>query len=116
MTILRAFAIILGSAGGFGLAGTAIGVLLATATPDYYPTVYGAGRRGLTVDPLQMGIALGLSQGAVCGLIVGMVVVLAVAVASRRQPAATQDPGQLPGSFWGSDEKRTSTAVQKPQR
>jgi hypothetical protein len=114
MTVLRAFAIILGSAAAFALAGVAIGVLLATATPDYYPTVFGASRRGLSIDPLQMGIALGLTQGAVCGLIVGMVVVLAVALASRRQQAPALGAGPLATSFWSGEEKRGSTAVQKP--
>jgi hypothetical protein len=90
MTVLRAFAIVLGAGGlGAGL-GALIGYALAVLTPGYYATVFpnAAARPGF--NPVHVGVGLGLSQGLIVGLVIGCVVVLAVAIASRfRLPAVT---------------------------
>jgi hypothetical protein len=78
MTINRAFAIVILSTIGFGVAGTAIGCLLAVVAPDYYRGVFGA-RNSPDFNPVAMGFGLGLTQGVFAGLFVGSVVVLAVA-------------------------------------
>lgn len=78
MGILRAFATIIASAIGFGLAGGLVGYLLGVVAPGYYRAVFRNGGEAY-FDPPSVGLGLGVTQGLTVGLIVGALVVLAVA-------------------------------------
>ena len=94
MTILRGFAIIIGSAIFFAVAGGAIGYLLAITIPQYYRDVFRAGQNP-DFDPVAVGLGLGITQGAIAGLLVGAIVVIAVTWYNVRKLAA---PEPLPGN------------------
>lgn len=77
MGMIRAFAVILGSAFVIGLAGALIGYALGKTNPNYYRSVFDGGDSP-NFDPVQVGLGLGLTQGLTVGFIIGAVVVIAV--------------------------------------
>src|SRR2546421_843035 len=86
MTVLRAFTIVILSALGFGLAGSAIGYTLGRVAPGYYRTVF---PNNPALIPEEVGLGLGLTQGVILGVVVGLVVVVAVAwYQSRRSDSS----------------------------
>jgi hypothetical protein len=111
MTVLRAFAIILGAGGVGSLVGALIGYMLAVVTPGYYAGVFPGAAARPGFNPVDIGVGLGLTQGLVAGVCIGCVVVLAVAIASRfRLPAVTD---QTTAMKWNrSRPSEPSSAVQ----
>lgn len=89
MTVARGLLITLACGLGFGILGTAVGMLLGSLAPDYYRAVLHI-PPGTPVDPTQVGLGLGLTQGVGAGLVVGLVVVVAVAWYQTRLAAVEQ--------------------------
>jgi hypothetical protein len=92
MTIIKGFAIIIGSAIFFAIAGGVIGYLLAVVIPQYYRDVFRAGQNP-NFDPVAVGLGLGITEGAIAGLFVGAIVVVAVTWYNGRK-LATPEPLQ----------------------
>ena len=74
MNILKALATVVGSAIGFGAAGTGIGYFLGTKTPNFYRQTFPI-RDPENFDALEIGIATGLINGLIWGLVIGILTV-----------------------------------------
>jgi len=73
MTIGRVVAIVLISAFAGGVAGTLIGIVLATTIPDFYRSPLNGG--DASTNPIGMGIGLGFSEGMTLGFLLGVLIV-----------------------------------------
>ena len=74
MNVFKALATVVGSALGFGVAGTGIGYFLGAYTPNFYRQTFPI-RDAESFDPLEIGIALGLINGLIWGLVIGILTV-----------------------------------------
>ena len=74
-----------GTAIGFGAAGTAIGFFLGTYAPDFYRQTAPI-RDPETFDAVEMGIGLGLNIGLIWGLVIGILTVAILSWKETRQP------------------------------
>ena len=92
MTVIRGFAITVGSGLVFALIGGLIGYALGTFAPDYYRVVFRLPPQ-IDLDPAQAGLGLGLTQGLGAGLVVGLVIVVTVAWYESRKQEAQPDAG-----------------------
>jgi len=73
MTLFKALATVVGTAFGFGIAGTGIGAFLGNFTPGFLRLFL---LRDLeNFKPLEIGIGLGLVNGLIWGLVIGVLVV-----------------------------------------
>lgn len=71
MNVLKAMATIVGSALGFGVAGTGIGYFLGAYTPNFYRQTFPI-RDPESFDALEIGLATGLVNGLIWGLVIGI--------------------------------------------
>jgi hypothetical protein len=89
MNVIKALATVVGTAVGFGVAGTGIGAFLGRFTPGFFRAVLPF-RDPEGVDPLEMGIGLGLVNGLIWGMVIG---VLIVAILCWRDVRISQSGG-----------------------
>ena len=73
MTLFKALATVVGTAIGFGIAGTGIGAFLGRFTPAFFRLFPFRDLENL--NPLELGIGLGLVNGLIWGLLIGVAVV-----------------------------------------
>ena len=71
MNVFKALATVVGSAIGFGAAGTGVGYFLGSYTPNFYRQTFPI-RDAENFDPLEIGIATGLINGLIWGLVIGI--------------------------------------------
>lgn len=91
MTVLRGFAITIGSGLVFAVLGAVLGFTLGRIAPDYYRTVFRM-PPGVALDVGQTGLGLGMTQG----LAAGLVIVVTVAWSeSRKTAAASSEPQRV---------------------
>jgi hypothetical protein len=81
MNIMKALATVVGTALGFGAAGTGIGVFLGKVAPGFFRQMLPL-RDPANFNPRELGIGLGLTNGLGWGLVVG---VLLVAIISWKE-------------------------------
>jgi len=86
VTVVRGFAIILGSGVIFAIGGAGIGYSIGHFMPSFYRGIFANGE-SLKFFPELVGLGLGFTQGITSGLAVGSVVVMAVALSEWRRPA-----------------------------
>ena len=91
MTLFRAFATVVGTAIGFGIAGTGIGAFLGRFTPAFFRLSFFGGSENL--NPLELGIGLGLVNGLIWGLVIGVLVVGIVSWKETRMSQEDQTGG-----------------------
>ena len=73
MNVLKALATVIGTAIGFGIAGTGIGAFLGRFTPSLFSIL--PFRAPGPVDELELGIGLGLINGLIWGMVIGILIV-----------------------------------------
>jgi len=78
MNITKALATVVGTAIGFGAAGTAIGVFLGKVAPGFFRQLLPL-RDPANFNPVELGIGLGLTNGLGWGLAVGILLVAIIA-------------------------------------
>jgi hypothetical protein len=78
MNVTKALATVVGTAVGFGAAGTAIGVLLGKVAPGFFRQMLPL-RDPANFNPLELGFGLGLTNGLGWGLVVGVLLVAIIA-------------------------------------
>ena len=74
MNVFKALATVVGSALGFGAAGTGIGYLLGTYAPNFFRQTFPI-RDPESFNPLEIGLATGLINGLIWGLVIGILTV-----------------------------------------
>ncbi len=87
MNIFKALATVVGTAIGFGAAGTGIGWFLGSYAPNFYRQILPV-RDPESFDPVEIGIGLGLVNGLIWGLIIGILTVAIIAWKETRRPGA----------------------------
>ena len=90
MNVLKAMATVVGSALGFGAAGTGVGYLLGTFAPSFYRQTFPI-RDPDNFDPLEIGLATGLINGLIWGLVIG---ILTVAIVAWKETRSIRKPRQ----------------------
>jgi hypothetical protein len=78
MNVTKALATVVGTAVGFGAAGTAIGLFLGKVAPGFFRQMLPL-RDPASFNPLELGIGLGLTNGLGWGLVVGVLLVAIIA-------------------------------------
>ena len=78
MNITKALATVVGTALGFGVAGTGIGVFLGKVAPGFFRQMLPL-RDPASFNPQEVGIGLGLTNGLGWGLVVGVLLVAIIA-------------------------------------
>jgi hypothetical protein len=78
VNVLKALATVVGTALGFGIAGTALGAFLGTVAPSFFRLTFGGRGRG-ELDPVELGLAMGLINGLIWGLVIGVLLVAILA-------------------------------------
>ena len=74
MNVFKALATVVGTAVGFGIAGTGIGAFLGNFTPAFFRNVLPF-RDPETFDPMELGVGLGLVNGLIWGMVIGILIV-----------------------------------------
>ena len=78
MNVTKALATVVGTAVGFGAAGTAIGALLGKVAPGFFRQLLPL-RDPVNFNPVELGIGLGLTNGLGWGVVVGVLLVAIIA-------------------------------------
>ena len=91
MTLFKALATVVGTAIGFGIAGTGIGAFLGRFTPALFRLFPLRDLENL--DPSELGIGLGLVNGLIWGLVIGVLVVGIVSWRETRMSRKDQTGG-----------------------
>ena len=78
MNVTKALSTVVGTALGFGAAGTAIGVFLGKVAPGFFRQMLPL-RDPASFNPQQVGIGLGLTNGLGWGLVIGVLLVAIIA-------------------------------------
>lgn len=78
MTVRETLTILFSTTIGFTLLGGVIGYSLGRFLPDYYRSVFIAGRFP-DFDPLATGIGLGVTQGVTAGAVIGTLLIFILA-------------------------------------
>ena len=97
MNVTKALATVVGTAIGFGAAGTAIGAILGKVAPSFFRQMLPL-RDPANFNPLELGIGLGLTNGLGWGLVVGVLLVAIIAWKDTRL-ARKEDQGMLNDSI-----------------
>lgn len=84
MNVTKALATVVGTALGFGAAGTAIGAILGKVAPGFFRQMLPL-RDPANFNPLEVGIGLGLTNGLGWGLVIGVLLVAIIAWKETRQ-------------------------------
>ncbi|HUT11551.1 MAG TPA: hypothetical protein VMY42_13705 [Thermoguttaceae bacterium] len=92
MTLFKALATVVGTAIGFGIAGTGIGAFLGNFTPGFFRHLFPL-RDLENFNPLELGIGLGLVNGLIWGLVIGVLVVGIVSWKETRMSRKDQRGG-----------------------
>lgn len=93
MNVFKALATVVGTAVGFGIAGTTIGAFLGKYTPGLFLSLLPY-RDSEVFDPMEVGIGLGLVNGLAWGIVIG---ILVVAILSWREVRLSQRDGRGDG-------------------
>ncbi len=78
MNVTKALTTVVGTAAGFGIAGTLIGMLLGKIAPGFFRQMLPLRDPG-SFNPLELGIGLGLTNGLGWGVVVGVLLVAILA-------------------------------------
>ncbi len=90
MNVTKALTTVVGTAAGFGVAGTLIGMLLGKIAPGFFRQMLPLRDPG-SFNPVELGIGLGLTNGLGWGVVVG---VLLVAILAWRETRLVRKEAQ----------------------